>query len=432
MLQDIGILLGKDLRRARRNPVPYLIHLCIPLVITGLLGMVFSSAGRGEGSLGRIRIAVVDEDNSAVVRLLRGALNQGQASERIEARFLDREPALREVTNNAIAAVVVIPKGFTDRLLDGREPAVLELVKNPAQAIHPAIVEEALGVLTTALNAVARNFGDDVAAWRPILSGTRPVTLREVGSLLERTGDRLERLRHSPGLWRVTYEVESNPKSSPGPGTKSSSKSGGGFNMFAFLLPGMAAMFLVFLADVAMRDLQREIRFRTFHRLCTLPAGATVFVLAKVVFTLAIVIIGAAILMGGGTVLFGISWRQPWVVALLSLAVGVFACGLMAALAGLMGGEKKADVLNTLVAMALGMASGCTFPAESLPDFLRLHVTPLLPPAWFISAVRHVQNGDGSSGPWLLALAQLMALGVVLALLAARLLQRRLERGLRS
>ncbi|MBL9134789.1 MAG: ABC transporter permease [Verrucomicrobiales bacterium] len=432
MLQHIGILLGKDLRRARRNPVPYLIHLCIPLVITGLLGMVFSSAGKGEGSLGRIRVAIVDEDDSAVIRLLRGALNQGQASEHVEARFLERELALREITNNAIAAVVVIPQGFTDHLLDGREPAVLELVKNPAQAIHPAIVEEALAVLTTGLNAIARNFGGEVAAWRPILSGERKVTLREVGSLLEQTGDHLERLRKAPGLWRVSYEKESKPETPTPPDNKTASKPGVGFNMFALLLPGMAAMFLVFLADVAMRDLQREIRFRTFHRLCTMPAGATAFVLAKVWFTLAIVILGATILMGGGTLLFGITWRQPWIVALLSFAVSVFACGFMAALTGLIGGEKKADVLNTMVGMALGMASGCTFPAEALPDFLRLHVTPLLPPAWFIGAMRHVQNGDGTSGPWILAAGKLTALGIVLALLAARLLQRRLERGLRS
>lgn len=432
MFRDIGTLLGKDLRRARRNPVPYLIHLCIPLVITGLLGMVFSSANKGEGGLGRIRIAVVDEDDSAVIRLLRGVLNQGQASEHVEARFLEREPALREITNNAIAAVVLIPKGFTDRLLDGREPAVLQLVKNPAQAIHPAIVEEALAVLTTALNAVARNFGDEVAAWRPILSGDRKVTLREVGSLLEQTGDHLERLRNAPGLWRVSYEKESKPEPASTTAAKSAAKPGPGFNMFALLLPGMAAMFLVFLADVAMRDLQREIRFRTFQRLCTLRTGATGFVFAKVLFTLAIVTIGAAILMGGGTLLFGISWRQPGVVALLSFAMAVFACGLMAALAGLIGGEKKADVLNTMVGMALGLASGCTFPAEALPDFLRLHVTPLLPPAWFIGAVRHLQNGDGTSGPWILAAVKLMALGAVLALLASRLLQRRLERGLRS
>lgn len=432
MVRDIGTLLWKDLRRARRNPVPYLIHLCIPLVITGLLGMVFSSASKGDAGLGRIRVAIVDEDDSAVVQLLRGALGQSQASERLDARFLERETALREVTNNAVAAVIVIPKGFTTHLLDGTQPAVLELVKNPAQAIHPAIVEEALAVLTTALDALARNFGDDIAAWRPVVMGDRPFNLKEIGVLLERTGERLDRLRGSPGLWRVAYQKEATPESGPKSNATTSGSPKAGFNMFAFLLPGMAAMFLVFLADVAMRDLQREIRFRTFQRLCTLPPGATPFVLAKVVFTLVIVVLGAAILMGGGSLLFGITWRQPWAVAALAVAIGVFACGLMAALAGILGGEKKADVLNTVVGMALGLASGCTFPSEALPDFLRLYVTPLLPPAWFIGAVRHIQSGDGSNAPWLLAMTQLTVLGIVLSWLAAWLLRRRLERGLRS
>ena len=37
----LGVLLAKDLRRARRNPVADLLHLAIPLVITALLGGPF-------------------------------------------------------------------------------------------------------------------------------------------------------------------------------------------------------------------------------------------------------------------------------------------------------------------------------------------------------------------------------------------------------
>jgi hypothetical protein len=75
----LRVLVGKDLRRAWRNPVPYLIHLCLPLVLTGLLGMVFGGVNRRDGGgLGRIQVAVVDEDDSAVTRLLRGVLSQEQ------------------------------------------------------------------------------------------------------------------------------------------------------------------------------------------------------------------------------------------------------------------------------------------------------------------------------------------------------------------
>ncbi len=77
----LHVLVAKDLRRAWRNPVPYLIHLCLPLVITAMLGLIFGGAGRQQGGgLGKIRVVIVDEDDSVVTRFLRGALSQEQAA----------------------------------------------------------------------------------------------------------------------------------------------------------------------------------------------------------------------------------------------------------------------------------------------------------------------------------------------------------------
>lgn len=189
----LRLLVAKDLRRAWRNPVPYLIHLCLPLVITGLLGMIFGGANRQDGGgLGRIKVAVVDEDDSAVTRLLRGVLNQEQATRHIEAKFLPRDDALRLVTNNVVAAALIIPADFSRQYLVGEGQLTLELVKNPAQQYHPAIVEEAVAVVTTALNAVARNFRPDLAEWRTLVSADRRPSFREVGDLVAKTGEKID------------------------------------------------------------------------------------------------------------------------------------------------------------------------------------------------------------------------------------------------
>ena len=37
----LPILLAKDLRRAWRNPLPWLINLIVPLAMTALIGLVF-------------------------------------------------------------------------------------------------------------------------------------------------------------------------------------------------------------------------------------------------------------------------------------------------------------------------------------------------------------------------------------------------------
>ena len=418
----LHVLLAKDLRRARRNPVPYLIFLCVPLVITALLGMVFS--GGADRALGRIKFAVVDEDQSVLTRFLRGALNQGQASEHLEPVFLERAAALREVTNNVLSAVLIIPKGFTSDYLGGGRRVKLELIKNPAQQFHPAILEELLATVVTGLNALARNFGDDLTSWRQVLTGTNATSLREVGALLTKTGDRFEVIRQRINPIPVTYEKET--RGAVGAGAV---QAGSEWNMFAFLLPGMAAMFLLFLADAAMRDVPRELRLRTFDRIRTLPTSVGLFLTAKVLFALLIVALCAAILLGGGALVFRFHWERPGAVAVLALAYGLFAGGLMALLTGLWPGEKKADVLNNLVAMMLGLAGGCAFPAQALPPFLREHVTPLLPTNWFVEAVRATQFGGAS---WWLSGVKLAVLGVILIALATWLLRRKLEAGVRE
>jgi ABC-2 type transport system permease protein len=419
----LHVLLAKDLRRARRNPVPYLTYLCVPLVITALLGAVFS--GRGDRPLGRIKFAVVDEDHSVLTSALRGLLSQNQASEYLEPVFLEREAALRQVTNNLLSAAFLIPRGFTSDFLGGGKRVTLELIKNPAQSFHPAILEELLAALVTGLNVLARNFGDELAAWRQTLTGIHPPDLREVGALLAKTGDRFEAIRHRIDPLPVTYEKETHAAAgSPGVG-----RAGSQGNIFAFLLPGLAAMFLLFLADAAMRDVARELRLHTFDRIRTLPTSLGLFLTSKVLFALIIVALCAAILLGGGALVFRFRWEQPGAVAVLALAYGLFAGGLMALLTGLWPAEKKADVLNNLVALLLGFAGGCAFPAAALPPFLREHVSPWLPTHWFVEGMRATQFGSAN---WWLIGVKLALLGGILLALATWLLRRKLEAGVRE
>jgi len=92
----LRVLLAKDLRRAWRNPLPWLINLIVPLAMTAMLGLIFGGSSGG-GALGRIRFAVVDEDQSALSRILRGAANQDKAGEHLEPVFMEREAAMKLV-----------------------------------------------------------------------------------------------------------------------------------------------------------------------------------------------------------------------------------------------------------------------------------------------------------------------------------------------
>jgi ABC-2 type transport system permease protein len=193
----------------------------------------------------------------------------------------------------------------------------------------------------------------------------------------------------------------------------------------------LTAVFLLFIADNAIRDLYREGRFKTLERFRTIRQDMTGFIAAKVLFALVLLLAALTILMGGGSLLFGFAWRHPLPLALLGVAYAFFAAGFMAFVAGLAGKERRADLLNTVLAMGMGLAGGCMFPAEQLPAMLREVVTPLMPTRWFVAAVHELQLGSAGR-VWLAALGGLLGLGLACLFVAARLFVRRLERGVRS
>jgi ABC-type polysaccharide/polyol phosphate export permease len=419
----IGVLLAKDLRRAWRNPLPWVIFLALPLCVTALIGLAFGGKSDG-GALGRIRFAVVDEDKTVLTGLLRGAASQREGGQYLEPVFLDRETALRQITDDKLSAVLIIPTNFTRHYLTGRAAVSLELIKNPAQSIHPAVLEELLGAVVTALNAIARNFQSEFPEWQAVLDGNGDH--HEVAALIERAGDKLQTAKKFINPPLVTYEkgVRANEP------VESGSKSGPGFNLFSYLLVGMAGMFLLFLASNAMTDLHRELRHHTFERYHTLHQQLLPFVWGKVVFAVVLLLLCSAVMLGGGALIFRIHWHQPVALTALTFSYVCFAAGLMAVLVALVPDESRAAVLNNIAGMGLGMAGGCAFPPDQLPAFLREHITPLLPSFWFVDTARRLEFGGDV--PWMLVSLKLTVLSTVLIALAALLFRRRFNSGSRS
>jgi ABC-type multidrug transport system permease subunit len=488
-------LLTKDLRRAWRNPLPWLLNLALPLCLTAIIGLVFG--GSSDTSLGRIRFAVVDEDNSPLTRMLHGAMNQQEAAKHLEPVFLDRGEAVRQISEKGLSGAVIIPTNFTRDYLEGRAGVKLELIKNPSQAINPTVLEELLNVVTTALNALARNFQSEFPAWREALEGD--FDYQKAAGALEKTGRRVEsaaRYLRPPLVVYETVNEEGDKESQTESGSQESNRSAGlhpavsqasnlptartaegaiqegrsadsksaiqqianlrygGSNLpaasqpvvpaapakakpvekntskvFAYLLPGISAMFLLFLAGTAVSDLLRELRIRTFERYQTMRCRLLPFVLSKVIFALVVLIIASAVLLGGGALIFDIHWHRPGPLSAVVFGYACFASALMALFVALMPDERRAGTLSNVVGMILAMAGGCMFPRHQLPKLLSEHVAPWLPSTWFVEAARGLQFSDPVEVGWVLA-----RFGLVTALLlgaAVLLFRRRFRHGVR-
>jgi len=429
----LHVLLAKDLRRAWRNPLPWIINLIVPLAMTALIGLVFGGKG-DNGALGRIHFAVVNEDKRILSDFLRNAANQSQGNKYLDPVFMEREEALKLINANKISAVLIIETNFVRNYLTAREPVTLTLIKNPAEAIHPAVLEELTGAMVTGLNAISRNFNAEFPAWERVFEGKEDY--HRVSFLIDQAGDKLKAARQFIDPPLVSYEKEepapergTNQVAATGNAKGARSANDGWSGLFAYLLIGMSAMFLLFLGQNAMTDLQRELRQRTFERYQTLHQDVWPFLVSKVVFAVVMLLICSAIMFGGGGVAFQIHWQNPLALSALIAGYSCFVAALFAVLVALVPDERRASALNNIAGMALGLAGGCAFPRQQLPVFVRDHITPWMPSYWFADAARSMQSGAGQN-PWGATLFQLLLSAAILTAVAAWLFRRKFRIGL--
>lgn len=418
----IGTLVRKDLLRVRRNPLRYLIQLAIPICITAVIGLAFAPGKNGQ-AVASIKIALVDEDETILSEFLRNGLSQGESQQFIDPRLVDREEAMALIEDNEISAVVVIPEGFSRAYLDAESPPPLELIKNPAQSFYPAIIEEMMDAAVEMLNALTRTFGTELRDMLDMLEveeGER-VSMVAMASLLIRLEGVFVTVEDYLFPPLIIYEKEER--------LTKEDEAGPGFNLFSFILSGMVAMFMLFIAMLAIgNDLFDEVKGHTLARFRTLSPGVRPFVTGKVLFTLTMLLICAAVILVGGGLIFKISWQNPLQIAVLCLAYGLYCTGLMACAAALAGKEQKLAVIGHILVFGQALAGGSMIQVQQLPSILRDHVSPYIPLNWFTGSMRTIENGVGDMS-WMVACAKLTVLGAILVLLAVFLLDRFVSKG---
>jgi ABC-type multidrug transport system permease subunit len=463
----LRVLIAKDFRRALRNPWPWILNLALPLAVTALVGFAFGPRSDNDFSNRvRIKVAIVDEDQSILTAALRSALTSEKALEHLDPMFLKRAEALRLLRDNQISAIFAVPTNFASNYVRGQSGLKLEVIKNPAQSFMPAIVEEVAAVAVTSLNAISRNLNAEFPKIRA--AQTNEEGANRIGDAIKRIGGRLRNASAYINPPLVSYDKfesyekpnaisapstsskpqESSPQheadsqssnsrapsksASPIAPAKPQQSQGVAFNIFAFILPGMASAFLLFIADQSMRDFHREVRMKTLDRQRIAGARAGWFITGKIVVTTLTVAIAAAILFSAGWLVFRVQWNHPGLLALACLGYSLFAAGLMSALAALAPSERRVEVLNSMLLFGIAFLGGSYIPSDNFPRFMRDHITPLMPNYWLIETARSLQRaGDSYIGP-LLVVAKLAAVGAVLGLAAAFIIERRLTAGSRA
>ena len=394
----------KDLVRMLRDPAALLLWIAIPLAIGALIFLAFG------GRTPRTPVApllIADLDHSLVSGLLITGLGRVPV---IAADTASESRGRARVAAGRATALLVIPKGFGDAVLDER-PMDLPLITNPAQRVLPGIVQESVDILLDGTFYAQRLFREPLREIRSELAGgaERPSDAATVRASIEvnRAVGRLRRYV-TPPVVAVETRVE-----------KGATEAGFG----ALFLPGLLFMTLLFVGEGVSGDLWRERTQGTLRRVVSSPHSVPAFLAGKLLAGAIVIAAICLVALPLHSLFFGLDpGRLPLALAWSVFSGTVFLAALML-IQLLASSQRTAGVLTSMILFPLLMVGGSFFPFETMPVWLA-RIGRATPNGWALSQLKAILGGPVEPGALLAPLLGLAAVGIACFLLGARRLAR--------
>jgi ABC-type multidrug transport system permease subunit len=390
----------KDLQRIRRDWPALLLWMGIPLMVGGLLVLMF-----GGDANPRAELLVIDRDQSLAGRLLTGAFQQGQLAEIVDVEAVELDEGRRRIEDGDASGLLVIPEGFGQALLDG-EPARLELVTNPSEIILPGILEETLDLTLEGAEVLRRLFDepiDRIAADAGPQGFPADSAVATIATVFNQVGERAGDWLLPPAIDLETVSLAEAEE----------------FDFGRAFFPGMLILAVLFMATGLSTDMWTERRLGTLRRVVTTPRGAGAIVAGKWLAGGAALALVSAVGLAAGRWVFGIELANPGLAFLWLALVGVGLLALFTVIQLLPRSERAANVLVNAITLPMAMLGGSFFPFEAMPDWM-VAVGTSTPNGWALVRLRAILDGAVEAEVLAASAGVVAAVVVVLGALVAR------------
>lgn len=403
-----------DVRRHLKAPLAILIFIAIPLVMTGLIGIIF--APRTEGTeLPPIPVLLVDNDKGLASKLLVSSFDVDELKKMFQVTVTDEADGRKRMETGRASAMVVIPEGFTIDLLEAK-PVTLLVVKNPAEQFLPEVVEEFMNTMAVVLSGIVQAFSEEVKGIRAMLDlpldGIAWETLApEFGKAQKKI---VAAARYLDPLFFRLKEEEAKSAGAQARFTQA--------DLFSAILPGMAVMFLLFIVQTLMRDIISDREDGKLRRMMTTPLRPIELIGARIFGGWVMGIVVLLVMVAAGTLIFHVRWGPFGYLLLLGGVASFWTASFFALLHALLRNRNQAGALSAPIILAFSLFGGSMMNPEAMPSAFRT-VGALTPNRWFIDGAALVRDGRFPLVPVLV----LAASGIVLLIFAVPALRRRIS-----
>jgi ABC-2 type transport system permease protein len=369
-MRAVWLICVKDLRARLRDRSALLIGIVVPLGLAFIFNAIFSGIS---GASGVISLGVVNADHGvASQQFTSGVLPAVRRSGLIT---IHTEPSLARAralaANGTLAAVIVIPAGFSARVQAG-QPASMQVIGNIDAPVSAQVAKSIAESYAADLNRVRLSVAT--------VAGSTPLPPARAQALAAQAA--------AASAPVMVADVSAQTRE---------------LDQKSFFAAGMAVFFLFFTVQFGVTSLLEERNDGTLARLLAAPISRASILGAKLLTSFLLGVISMTVLVAATTVLFGAHWGNPAGVTVLVVSAIMAATGIMALIATLARNAEQAANWQSVVAVILGLIGGTFFPVSQAPGILS-SITFVAPQAWFLRGLGDLRGG-GISVVWVPALA---------------------------
>jgi linearmycin/streptolysin S transport system permease protein len=332
-------LVRKDIAIFLRDRRALVMSVLTPIVVAGFFGSLFASTGSGGSPISRMKVAVVDLDNSALTQAVIESLKDDAS---LDIQTLPEDEAQQLVKSGKLRSAIVFPAGFepaaTGALVGAGEMPDIKLYYDPSQSMVRPMVA---GLLS---QYVMKRLS------RPNFDGnSRPLPFK-VDNIAVTTGPR--------------------------------------YNSYAHSFAGMSIQFILFMGIDAGITLLLMRQQGMWRRLRAAPVSRVVLLGSRVAGTTLIAIMILAVVYLAARLVFDvrIAGSVPgFIMVACAFALLAATTGLMIASLGSrsVGATRSVAMFSVLVLVMLG---GAWVPSFLFPEWLQ-HVTEFTPTRWAVDGL---------------------------------------------
>ena len=408
-------ILRRDLLRYWRNPIRTALLFAVPLVMAGVFALAF---GGGGGDQITIKVLLFDEGDSLLSRFLEGAGDSSRSDQRLEVVPVGEE-GYEMMEHGEASALIHLPEDFTADYLDGNQTTI-GVVKNPSERFLPKIVDEGVRIGAVGLSEASQVFRAELAQMGDFAREEKfpaDLAVANLSAGVNHNLRGLERFLFPPVVALESVSLRSEEEE----------EVGGSFNILAYVLPGFSIMGILFIAQSATRDILRDRESGLLRHLLTAPVSVNDYLGGKCLSVFAVTALGFALLVLIG-IAAGIHWGPVTAVVPLMLASALATAGLLILIMSLVGSERQGDTLTTMIIIVSSMLGGAFMPVSQMPSFLKpISAATLV--YWSTEGFSKLIIRGGGLTDIVPNLAVLTVVGLILMLIGALVLKRKIERG---